>query len=740
MPTISPSVTWDGTAGSGFGGVLPTDVVRTTFKPACGLLTPPHQRITSTLDVAVQSLCNGGTEKVIFHFEGTSVEVSSRSTYTTSGYLGATKTKKGVYVATLDVTGFADGAADLYIEVVPLDPTAQRRIMGPYNFYPNNGGTLPNTGVIRYVDSSGQFPIGTISNGPVPDGAIFTGTSTGAIIEVIGDHTVGPLKITVISGTPSPVGEAWSRSAGTATSATFSSSGPNVPNGDDSNTDPATSGSEAAPWATVIGGISRYKAIKVALGDSAGVAANYSGLVIRLKEGSNYDMRLHNGNAVSTGSTSSGYCIIEADPAGDRDKIRPGVSSGNGSVTRTLLRNFRFVLGATGTIIRGSSSADYVWVHNCDIIGLGAANDSSGFISSAFNESYVTSCRSYGRQAGFGSELVFDVEVWDSSGDIFTGSSLVVDFLVRGHRQESGQHVDLFQCESGSIDWENKVVADGRAEASSGQAIFLTSGLAGTAMKDYAFANLALFGFADTDINFPMDHINIWHCTISSGSYISMGTTQMQEALELTSVSGVFTNEANVNGTNSGFTAEVPKNNTYSQPYLYIRLRTGTPVSGEWVRETVGDASGLIVGGPTYVGKKGYNSLLNTTVNELFTSTITRERNLMNSDWRISAVNIQSTGSLSTWHSSGTLYVPSPFNNYQGGDYTPNELMPRAARLIDVPYDIDGNERAATTAIGAWAASSEYAEAVGLPNKYLALRTSQGTFLFKTYPNSQLNP
>lgn len=140
--SIAPHSTWNGTAGSGFAAV-PTDPVRNTAKPVLRLITPPWQWFTDETVVGVVAAANDGgslfnnlgLERVIAHYEGTSVDILSPSYRTFPDVNGVPRTYLGWWI-TLKHNG-TNGAANLYFEAVPHDATMQRRVMGPYLYRPN---------------------------------------------------------------------------------------------------------------------------------------------------------------------------------------------------------------------------------------------------------------------------------------------------------------------------------------------------------------------------------------------------------------------------------------------------------------------------------------------------------------------------------------------------------------------------------------------------------------------------
>jgi hypothetical protein len=137
-PALPPGAGWTGAAGSGFA-TTPVDPVRTTAKPALHLLTPP-QRFTGTLDVGALAMANDGgslfetlgVEKVVFHYEGTSLDVTEPNWQTVRTERGP-RTYFGWWAR---LAPAATGNANLYIEAVPRDPAMQRRVIGPFFFDP----------------------------------------------------------------------------------------------------------------------------------------------------------------------------------------------------------------------------------------------------------------------------------------------------------------------------------------------------------------------------------------------------------------------------------------------------------------------------------------------------------------------------------------------------------------------------------------------------------------------------
>ncbi len=146
-PFVTPSAEWDGIAGSGFTAI-PSDPVRITAKPVCRLLVPDEEVFTSELAVGVMAAANYehtlfdnlGMEKVVFHFEGNSVEIASPSYRTIRCADNTTRTYFGWWAVLQKAPGIAGFGhrAHLYVEAVPKDPSMQRRITGPHVFRPQD--------------------------------------------------------------------------------------------------------------------------------------------------------------------------------------------------------------------------------------------------------------------------------------------------------------------------------------------------------------------------------------------------------------------------------------------------------------------------------------------------------------------------------------------------------------------------------------------------------------------------
>lgn len=138
---LRPSAAWTGVAGSGFASV-PVDPVRTTAKPAMRLLVPPDQYFASGMIVGVIAGANDngslrqtmGLAGLVVHYEGSTVTVTEPTYRTYRDANGVKRTCFGWWAQL--VHDGRTGDANVYFEAIPRDPAMQRRVLGPYRFYP----------------------------------------------------------------------------------------------------------------------------------------------------------------------------------------------------------------------------------------------------------------------------------------------------------------------------------------------------------------------------------------------------------------------------------------------------------------------------------------------------------------------------------------------------------------------------------------------------------------------------
>ena len=139
---IAPGPSWTGTAGSGYAAA-PVDPARASAKPAVRLLVPPFQFFTDTLLVGVAAGANNrgslydnmGLSHVRVHYEGNSFEIAAPSYRSFRDANGKTVSYFGWWIE-LQHDGRL-GKANLYFEAVPKDGAMQKRVIGPYTFFPS---------------------------------------------------------------------------------------------------------------------------------------------------------------------------------------------------------------------------------------------------------------------------------------------------------------------------------------------------------------------------------------------------------------------------------------------------------------------------------------------------------------------------------------------------------------------------------------------------------------------------
>jgi len=137
-----PSGLWsfNGIAGSGFSST-PTDVTRSTAKPAAQWVTVPKQIISvgQTITLEVLADAKGGVAYVDFLMEGITTRQAVPTTKTIADVNGVNRTRTtysiDVTYATLIAQNAAGGAFDCYARVTALDGSMQTRLIGPLKNY-----------------------------------------------------------------------------------------------------------------------------------------------------------------------------------------------------------------------------------------------------------------------------------------------------------------------------------------------------------------------------------------------------------------------------------------------------------------------------------------------------------------------------------------------------------------------------------------------------------------------------
>lgn len=219
LPKLAPGPDYDGTEASGFAAT-PSDPARTTAKPAVRLLTPPNQHFTSTIDVGVIAAANNqgtlgdtlGIDKIVFHYEGNTVEVTEPKWYAFPTERGA-RIYFGWWVRLNKPLG-KTGTGHLYVEAVPLDTAMQNRVIGPYNFSPvdtlhdftatvSTQGEL-QTAIANARAAAAQNPLFTIDTAGLYDLGTDVGTNS---YDITGRYTIRASTAGVSLGKPGYTGD-----------------------------------------------------------------------------------------------------------------------------------------------------------------------------------------------------------------------------------------------------------------------------------------------------------------------------------------------------------------------------------------------------------------------------------------------------------------------------------------------------------------------------------------------------
>jgi len=161
VPLLSPSLQWNGKAGSGFSSI-PVDPARISAKPAIRPIVPPNQFFTNELLIGVLAAANNsgslrenlGIKKVIAHCEGMSREILTPTFQTFADANGTYRTYFGWW--TLLRNDGRSGHLRVYFEAIPTDEAMQSRVVGPYQFSPQQ--SMHDTSVTVAAHGAADFP------------------------------------------------------------------------------------------------------------------------------------------------------------------------------------------------------------------------------------------------------------------------------------------------------------------------------------------------------------------------------------------------------------------------------------------------------------------------------------------------------------------------------------------------------------------------------------------------------
>lgn len=141
IATITPGVSWNGTAGS--GGTPPTDPMRTVAKPILRIITPPNQTCVSTLKVGFVAAANDngslmktmGIASVDITYEGNTLSILAPTLETITDANGVDRTYYAYWV-TLARNDATNGMANLSATAKARNVLFQDRVL-TYQFRVN---------------------------------------------------------------------------------------------------------------------------------------------------------------------------------------------------------------------------------------------------------------------------------------------------------------------------------------------------------------------------------------------------------------------------------------------------------------------------------------------------------------------------------------------------------------------------------------------------------------------------
>ena len=220
---------------------------------------------------------------------------------------------------------------------------------------------------------------------------------------------------------------------------------------------------------------------------------------------------------------SKGWLAIEAAPGVRPSEVFIGGNTEDGSVnTRYRLICFRnltmdYSLGSTHTIF--GPSIYYivnVWCDGVTIIGSSPASAFRDFFANtkfvAFTSNGQNRLKWSKWSSGPVADIVVGVDVSNTSGDVFSGSSFIRDWTVTGTSILNGQHPDLWQSYG---QHRNRILMDGKIVGSDTELIFLDGGM--PANHDVAMVNvmLATTGGGASHISSQSRHLLLWNIELT---------------------------------------------------------------------------------------------------------------------------------------------------------------------------------------------------------------------------------
>jgi hypothetical protein len=291
----------------------------------------------------------------------------------------------------------------------------------------------------------------------------------------------------------------WSNKSGTYTKPAIWVS---VTGNDDSGT-----GTETSPYRTI----------------GAAVLKGYKGNAdfgkIYLRKGT-YPM--HRGGPDGIFNTK-GWLTIEAAPGLEPNEVFIGGNQEDGStVTRYRLVCFRnlsldYSVSSSHTIFGPSMYYTVnMWFDGAVIKGSSISSSFWGYFANAHMVAFTGSAENRLKWLNWNSgpiaTIVSGVDVSNTSGDVFSGASLIRDWSVTKTTILDGQHPDLWQTYGGK---SNRILMDGKIIGSDTELIFLDGGLPANA--DIAMVNvmMATTGGGASHISSQCKNVLLWNIELT---------------------------------------------------------------------------------------------------------------------------------------------------------------------------------------------------------------------------------
>ncbi len=220
---------------------------------------------------------------------------------------------------------------------------------------------------------------------------------------------------------------------------------------------------------------------------------------------------------------TKGWLAIEAAPGLQPNEVIIGGNQEDGSsVTRYRLVCFRnlsldYSVSSTHTIFGPSMYYTVnMWFDGAVIKGSSISSSFGGYFANAHMVAFTRTPENRLRWLNWNSgpiaTIVTGVDVSNTSGDVFSGASLIRDWSVSKTTILDGQHPDLWQTYGGK---SNRILMDGKIIGTDTELIFLDGGLPANA--DIAMVNvmLATTGGGASHISSQCKNVLLWNIELT---------------------------------------------------------------------------------------------------------------------------------------------------------------------------------------------------------------------------------